>query len=167
MKTALMCLLLTSCAALPPKVPGSNNCGMLIGGDFDTHGPSGLTFEVLADRLDAALDATTFTTAPALMDMTENCEALVGYKVYSKKEWSWPDPYGRGFNVGGLTWCNTKTMVVGTPESGNWRKSSLVHELIHGMQKCAAEQPPDIGKDVDHADWIRHGIYAAIEGTKK
>lgn len=167
MRTLALMLLLPACAAIPPSEPGSNNCGMRVGGDFDTRGPTDLTPEILADRLDAALNAASLTTDFHLMYAEDNCRRLVGYTVYTKPMYGWKDPYDRGFSVSGLTWCSSKTIVVGTPGDKNWNRSSLVHEIFHGMQNCQPPQPPDVGNDTDHANWIRDGIFDAIEGTKQ
>lgn len=167
MKHLILLACFAGCAAIPPTHPGSNNCGMRTGGDYKTHGPSWLTFEILADRLDAALDAASFTTDTNLMYAEESCRRLVGFTVYTRPERSWPDPYGRGFNVAGLTWCDSRTIHIGTPEDGKWKHSVLVHELFHGMQNCKAPGPPDLGGDTDHANWFRDGIYDAIERAQK
>jgi hypothetical protein len=97
----------------------------------------------------------------------DNCRSLVGYKVFTKSVFSWPDPEGRDFKVAGITYCWAKTIVVGTPATGNWNKSALVHEFFHAMQNCKADFPPDIGTDESHAGWYRYGIFEAIERVTK
>lgn len=162
----LLLLTCASCAGVPPGKPGGNNCGLIAAGDLDTRQPVAGLAAILADRLDAALDATTFTTDPSFLDMTQNCQRLVGYRVFVRAVPDWEDQYGRPFRVAGTTSCWTKTIIVGTPVSGNWRDSAIVHELFHAMQECEAIQPPDIGNDTAHAGWIRFGTYDAIERTR-
>lgn len=163
---AMLSVALLGCAGIPPGRPDGNNCGLIAAGNLDTRQPVEGLAAILADRLDAALDATTFSTDPSFLDMTENCQNLVGYRVFVRDVPDWQDEYGRDFRVAGTTSCWTKTIIVGTPESGNWRHSAIVHELFHAMQKCEAIQPPDVGNDTAHAGWIRFGTYDAIERTR-
>lgn len=159
------------CAGIPPRAPGSNNCGMILKGS--AKGPetaSTLTGDELADRLDAALYVAEFTTDPRLMDRIANCQALVGYRVQTMPTRSWPDPWGRTWdngmtqNVGGLTDCVNKLITIGTPGDGNWKSSGLVHEIFHAMQNCEPMPPKAEADDDDqHAGWTRFGIYTAIE----
>jgi hypothetical protein len=165
-KILLFALLTLSCAGVPPGRPDGNNCGLIAAGNFDTRLPMEGLAAILADRLDAALDATTFTTDPSYLDMTENCQRLVGYRVWVRSAPDWEDDWGRGFRVAGTTSCWTKIIMVGTPASGNWRDSAIVHELFHAMQECEAIQPPDIGNDTAHAGWVRYGTFDAIERTR-
>lgn len=161
------------CAGIPPKVPGSNNCGMiLMGSAKGPETPSLLTGDALAERLDAALYVAEFTTDPRLMDRIANCQALVGYRVQTMPTRSWPDPWGRTWdngttqNVGGLTDCVNKLITIGTPGDGNWKSSGLVHEIFHAMQNCEPMPPKAEADDDDqHAGWTRFGIYQAIEDS--
>lgn len=162
----LLPLLALSCAGVPPGKPDGNNCGLVAAGDYDTHVPVPELASVLEDRLLAALDATTFTTDPGLLDMTQNCQRLMGYRVFVRSVEDWDDPWGRGFRVAGLTYCGSRTIVIGTPADRDWKKSGLVHELFHAFQNCEAPQPPDVGNDTAHAGWVRYGIFDAIERTR-
>ena len=150
-----------SCAGVSPGKPQSNDCGIRI---VEGGNKAGLTPETLSNRLGAFLDAMTLTTEPRFLDVTEVCQRLVGYRVYTREENHWIDPWGR--SIAGYTSCINKVIMVGSPALGDWRRSSLVHEMFHAAQLCSPEKPPvDEGTDEDHADWFRKGIFDAIQRT--
>jgi len=162
----LVLLCLAGCASIPPT-SGSNHCGMLAMGNYDGwHKSSLLTWATLQDATDRALDATTMVTDPRLFDIIENCKALGGYRVFTRDAPDWEDDYGRGFRTAGYTFCPSKVIVIGTPASGDFRESSLIHEMFHAMQNCVAEQPPDVGADTIHAGWVRYNIFQAIDAVR-
>lgn len=166
-----LALALASCAAATPP---ANTCGVRLGGDAEHPGPGTLTYPELQSRLDAAFDATTTTTDPRLMDILELCYAMQGWMVLTRSAPSFADPYGRTIDghallISGFTECRTKTITVGTPADGGWAsspQSSLVHELLHAFQGCEAIQPPDLGHDADHANWLRDHLFDSIERVR-
>ena len=158
---ALVTLLLTSCGAHYAQT----NCGISVAGDYDDRfGESWLTPELLQVGVDKAIAATASTTDYTLMDQTENCKAMQGYNVYTKKT-VYFENFGR--RVAGFTNCFTKIIVINTPEVLRVENSPLVHELFHVMQRCSARPPVDKGLDEDHANWYRDGIVWAIEDAKQ
>lgn len=180
MRRALLsaCLLLTThCATISPD--GKSNCGITPAGDFDDRfGKSTLDQDTLNHLVDQALDAATFTTDWRFNDQLGNCQKLWGWRVYTKPFWNYTiktsdTPTGPLVDtlVSGHTMCSQKLIVVGTPNitfEGHtvWRASSVVHEIFHALQDCASPQPIDSGTDYYHSNWVRDGIYNAIEYEK-
>ncbi|UOF79743.1 hypothetical protein [Caudoviricetes sp.] len=162
----LTLLMFMSCAGVPPGRPQSNDCGIRI---VEGANRAKLMGETLAERLGRMLDVMTLTTDYRLMEPLDVCQKMVGYRIYTREENNWQDPYGRTngdghpLTVAGLTSCINKTIEIGAPPLGDWNKSSLVHELFHVAQGCEALQPATGGKDADHANWSRDGIDDAIE----
>ena len=160
----LLLLCLTACAGTLP--PPSGSCGVRAAGNIDSRFTSdGLTDEIVEDMVERALDGTTFTTDFRLNDQTENCRNLQGYNVYTKPPGAFQLLTSKGAIewVLGYTTCWQKLIVVSAPENKMWRRSALVHELIHAIQKCEAPRPVDPDGDPDHANWHRDNIYGAID----
>ncbi|MDP1824901.1 MAG: hypothetical protein Q8L48_16715 [Archangium sp.] len=132
--------LLIACGPAAHQTP----CGIDVDGS-----PSSLTSEGLQSAVRAALRGATFTTDPALADPAANCKAMEGFTVYTRPT---PTFIDEGEEVFGATRCWRFEVIVGTPESGEWRLSGLVHELFHVMQRCAP----------GHANWERDGIFFGI-----
>lgn len=159
-------VLFLSCAGVPPGKPQSNDCGLTI---VEGGNKAGLTGEILSQRLGVMLDVMTLTTDYRFNEPLDVCQRMVGFRIYTKEENNWPDPYGRKYPdghtlmVAGLTSCINKTIEIGSPPLGDWNKTSLVHELFHVAQGCAALLPATGGMDDDHANWSRDGINDAIE----
>lgn len=158
---------LSSCAAIPPG-EGFQSCDMVAAGDYDDRlAPSGLTREVVNRGVRAALDAATFTTDPRLSDTVENCRKMMGWRAYSKAKQDFLAPWDNKTMISGFSACTGKYMVVGTPTEGDWRDSSLVHELFHVMQECEGTPPEDKGSpSPHHQNWIRDGIFNAIDAQR-
>lgn len=155
-----------SCAGIPPGRPQSNDCGLVI---VEESNRGGLTMDVVSQRLGAFFDVMTLTTDYRLSEPIDVCQRMVGFRIYTRAEAGWVDPWGRTHAdgrpiiVAGLTSCKNRTIEIGRPESGNWSMSSLVHELFHLGQECEALMPATGGMDDDHANWSRDGINDAIE----
>lgn len=163
MRYVSILVLLLNCAGIPPNRPNANNCGLVMAGDFDGNGEGTLTKAILDDRLDAALSSIVFVTDPEIFDIMEQCQKLVGYRIYTKPTRGFTIP-NKPYLISGATWCWNKTIVVGTPDNNDWTKSSIVHEIYHVWQNCnSGDGPPDRLNDTDHANWERYGIYEAIE----
>ncbi|MDP2270914.1 MAG: hypothetical protein Q8K32_09300 [Archangium sp.] len=146
MRLLLLALMVTGCAAAH-ETP----CGIDVGGDRDDpNAPSSLTAAALQSAVRRALDGATFTTDPHLSDSAENCKAMEGFTVYTRAAPSFIDD---GEEVFGATRCWNFEVIMGTPESGDWGQSGLVHELFHVMQRCT---PPR------HENWERDGIFLGI-----
>lgn len=162
MKTALIAaILLSGCGLAHTTV-----CGLRAGGDFFTHEPGFFTPEVMQEAEWAADQAMRKTADPRLYTPGAMCKSLQNISVFSMPTINF-DSYNR--RVSGITQCqntttNTNYIVVGTPADGDWRHSSLVHELVHVAQLCTPRGPnTDPGRDADHANWDADGIQAAIE----
>ncbi len=161
---ALLLLCLTACAGTLP--PPSGSCGVRAAGNIDDRlKDDGLKDSDVEDMVQRALDATTFTTDFRLNDQTENCKALQGFNVYTKPPGAFRTITSDGKNtwVLGYTICWQKLIVVAAPENKLWRRSALIHELIHAIQKCEAPRPTDEGGDPDHANWGRDNIFWSID----
>lgn len=164
----LILLLLASCAGFTPN---PNTCGVTLGGDAEHPGPGTLDYPTLQQLTDAALDASSTATDMRFLEPLDLCYAMQGYRVMTRSTPDFPDPFGRmngdlPLLISGYTECRSKTIVVGTPKDGDWRQSSVVHELFHVFQNCEALQPPDLGNDTDHANWIRDRIFDSIERVR-
>jgi hypothetical protein len=90
---------------------------------------------------------------------------LNGYYVVEKDVQDWFD-HGNGVPVVGLTNCDERTITVAwmAPEYG-----ALTHEMAHALQGCQP-LPPFDDTDFDHwahSNWLRDGIYEAIEAEKE
>lgn len=156
----LIPILFSSCAAIQPSP--SSNCGVVFLGSIDGSKPF-VTAEDTNDMVNAAIDATSFMTDFRFLDKIELCESLIGYRFYVNKDRAWTLADGR--RVAGATYCESKTIVIGTPDSLKWRDSSAVHEFIHAFQKCKTPEPHENG-DEHHGNWIRDNIWNAIEGQR-
>lgn len=158
MRTAILLLALAGCAGTLPPPDGS--CGVWSGGQYTNRlGANELPQPVLEKAVRLALDGASLTTDFRLMDQTENCRMLNGYTVYTR-----PGPWQDGkYNVLGTTTCWAKVIQVAVPASGNWAHSALIHELFHAMQDCKATPPLDPGATEFHENWVRDGIYTAID----
>lgn len=170
MRTALMsaCMLLVSCAAIPPG-EGFQSCDMVAAGDFkDRLATSGLHREDVNRAVRVALDAATLTTDPRLSDTTENCRMLMGFRIYTMPDEDFVYPYDGKTWVGGYTVCLFKYIVVGTPRAPRtWANSAAVHEIFHAMQGCEGLPPADTGvPSTGHENWFRDGIFNAIDWAK-
>lgn len=153
------------CAPLPPG-EGFQSCDMYVAGDIDSRfAKSGLTREELNAAVNRALNAATFTTDIRLMDTVENCSRMRAFRVYTKATPNWVRPID-GLRVSGETDCVTRMITVGTPRNQGWVYSSLVHEIFHVMQECEGTPPADDPKaNRGHENWIRDGIYNAIDAS--
>ena len=155
------------CAGVP-NGDGFYSCDAVAGGDFDTQKPASLDREELNRMVRISLDAATLTTDPRLRDPVENCRKFWGYRVYTKPTENFMAPWDDKFEIGGFTSCTTRIVVVGTPPSGNWNNSALVHEFFHVMQVCEGIPPKDTYSPPDHHEnWYRDGLFAAIEWSRK
>lgn len=178
MRRALLgaCLFWLGCAGVNPD--GTSNCAIIVAGDIDSRfAPSKLDQHTLNQLVNKALDAASLTADWRLNDQTANCQAMVGFRVYTKATWNYSIKLHDGRDgplkdtmVSGHTHCTLKYLVVGTPERDGrvwWNESSLVHELFHVMQGCESPGPIDKGEDFQHSNWARDGLNAAIEEAKK
>jgi hypothetical protein len=139
----------------PPK------CGMELMGSTTTEG-SHLSEHELMRYIRYALEGATQTTDPQLTDVERACSRMAGMRVYTNPNESFAY---EGNHVAGVTNCNARWMMIGTPPSLNWGLSSLTHELFHAMQGCGAALPLDEGTTSAHANWRRDGIFAAISAA--
>lgn len=152
---ALPLLLLTGCG-----VPHQSPCGIDVGGDrLDPQALSSLDSETLQSAVRRALDGATYTTDSRLADPAQNCRAMEGFTVFTRTTPSFMD---EGEELFGATRCWAHEIIVGTPESGQWVFSGLVHELFHVMQRCSTPLPIDDGRDAKHANWNRDLILFGI-----
>jgi hypothetical protein len=169
----LTAIALCRCATINPD--GTSNCGIMVAGDFDDRFAKPTLFQDTLNALvDEALDGATFTTDWRLNDQLGNCQKLWGFRVYTKPTWNYlvktsetPDGPLLDTYVSGHTLCEQKLIVVGTPTvRAGWSKSSLVHEIFHALQDCTTPEPMDKGLDWQHRNWVRDGLYNAIEYEK-
>lgn len=149
MTRALLLLTLASCG--PAR----------LGGDHLTGNPSTLTEETLDRAISAAIEAGDWTTDPRLHGHDEH--TFDGYTIYTRDTFAF-EHYGRA--VLGWCQCATRTMVIGTPASGHWANSALVHEMFHVMQGCQDVHPVDANADTSHGNWWRDGIYSAAASSR-
>jgi hypothetical protein len=148
-------LVLVACGA-----PRTTPCGIQVGGDrVDSSAVSSLTQADLDSAVRRALDGATYTTDPRLADGAENCRAMEGFTVFTRSTPTFTDEAEEDF---GVTRCWASEVVVGTPESGSWELSGLVHELFHVMQRCSTPMPIDVGRDSHHSNWDRDRIIFGI-----
>lgn len=138
------------------------SCGgpVRLGGDFadPAHSNSTLTHADLERVLAVATALGNGTTDSRLHDVS--ADILDGYTVYTMANQVWSLDDGR--RVMGWTSCPTREMVIGTPPSGVWENSALVHELFHVFQECKGLLPVDPELDPAHANWTRDGLFNAI-----
>jgi hypothetical protein len=167
-KLTITLLFLSGCASIPPG-EGFYSCDAIVAGDYDDRfAKSSLTREDLNRGVRVALDAATLTTDIELSDQVRNCRRLMGFRVYTKKEFDFLAPWDNKTSISGYASCQLNMIVVGTPTDGNWRDSSLVHELFHAMQDCSPTPPEDVGlPSPGHDNWIRDGIFSAIEWSRR
>jgi len=85
-------------------------------------------------------------------------DRLNGVKIYVRRTAWWVDLWGR--KIAGMTTCPVNLVEVGY--AYEVYDSALSHEIIHIMQGCYPPQPPTMGTDADHSNWVRDGIYNAI-----
>ena len=155
MRTLVLLLFVTGCG-----VAHETPCGIDVGGDRDNPATaSTLTPDLLQRAVRRALNGATFTTDPRLSDPVENCRAMEGFTVYTKQAPTFVDD---GEEIFGVTRCWKSEIIVGTPESGSWQFSGLVHELFHVMQRCRTPLPIDSGRDAHHSNWDRDLIFYGI-----
>lgn len=89
-----------------------------------------------------------------------NRERLRGYVVTRRDIYSWEDPYKRPLKedptkimwVGGLTWCPSKRIEVGTGDT------AFPHEILHALENCS---------DPEHSQWKEKGYEKLIEEAAK
>ena len=163
---ATVLILFSSCAGTS-SIGFKSNCGIMLAGDIqDRFGDSWLTVQDLQQATFSAIRQASLVTDFVFMDQTENCRSMQGYRVYTHA--------GQLFDLDGRTVyaytnCQLKMMVIGTPKDGNWKNSSIVHEMYHVMQECHAKMPVDEHRflderdNQDHANWKRDGIWQAID----
>lgn len=131
MKTLLLALsLLAGCATTPAEPLCTTRCGIQVMGAIDGGWPDGWD----CARVQAVEDATTVDLARYVRSdarFADVCSRVRGYDL-----WLHPDmnfDYN-GATVNGLTFCDTKTMVVGA--NPLLFRSSLPHEMSHAVQNC-------------------------------
>jgi hypothetical protein len=143
------------------------SCGgpIRLGGDYadPSHSNSTLTHADLERVIAVATALGNGTADSRLHDVSE--DRLDGYTVFTMASHVWTLDDGR--RVMGWTSCQTRTIVVGTPPSGVWENSALVHELFHAFQGCDGILPCDAELDPTHANWTRDGLFAAILAARR
>lgn len=85
---------------------------------------------------------------------------LKGYVVVQKEIYNWEDPYKRPdptdptkiMWVGGLTWCPSKYIEIGTG------KEAFPHEIVHALENCVGGGGTDV-----HKGWEESGTYKLID----
>lgn len=152
---ALIAVGLTACGPIP-----DTPCGMVLDGYLD----GWLTAEdlrVAETELMGALPSV--STDPRISDPKVSCEWLDGLRVIPWNSTHWVDQWGR--DVWGLAYPNRNLLTqqhlpggvidVGKPTTGNnWRKTSLIHEILHILQgsipaaPCAPNDDPHCGWDL-------------------
>jgi hypothetical protein len=147
--------------------PGySNNCNMLIG---SAHAnwlePSLFGDDTLQDALTTSLEALSAALDPRLQDPDAVCNRLSGYTLRTHTPQNWIDSWGR--DISGETYCRARVIVVGVNPGQDWRETALAHELVHAGQQCNSPAPIDPGLDESHANWLRDGIYSALEVSNR
>lgn len=137
------------------------SCGeVALGGDYDdpAHQVSTLTHEDLDRVLALAIELGNGTSDSRLHGRDPS--VLNGWTVYTMSTHVWTLDDGR--KVSGWASCPTREMVIGTPPSGVWENSSLVHELFHVFQGCHGSAVVDPECDESHGNWARDGLFRAI-----
>lgn len=159
-------LLISSCASVSAE--GFYSCDAVRAGDIDSRfTPSRLWQPAVIDAVRRALDAATFTTDYRLHDTLENCRKLIGLRIYTKSTPNWIRD-SDGLRVSGEANCQLNMVTIGTPEDGDFHDSALVHELFHVMQGCEGTPPADDPAYAPgHENWIRDGIFNAIDAARK
>lgn len=140
------------------------SCGgpISVAGDhLDPSAPSTLTQADLDRVVALAIKLGNGTSDSRLHDVDPS--VLDGYRVHTMPVHVWTLDDGR--KVSGWTSCPTRTIVIGTPPSGVWEYSSLVHELFHAIEGCPRTVPVDEGCDEHHGNWVRDGLYAATRAA--
>lgn len=146
-----------------------NNCGLVADGTTsDPNETSWVTEDVLNKATFRALNVAESSTDQGLQDRKRNCEKLQGVRIVTNPEYAFKTAW-YDFKVAGITYCFSlsRYVVVGTPYSHDWRKSSLIHELIHVMQGCSSPPPTDPGLLPMHSNWDRDGINSGVEAAAR
>ena len=91
-----------------------------------------------------------------------SCARLNSWKVFVQPVETWRDEYWR--DVGGLTYCVSKTIYVGSQRPLN---GSLCHEMAHAIQECQPNFDASCEEDDYHKCWKRDGIFKAIDECYK
>lgn len=155
MRSLIPALFLLSCAPLT----GDRICGLVPAGGTERWSTGWVTYELLDNILPFVFESFKSTKDPRLNDPSRFCRALSG-TVFKSTAHPYFDSWGR--KVTGVSVCWNWYALVATPESGRWQDSSLVHELAHVGQACAARLPTEDLRDVDHSNWDTDGIEGAI-----
>lgn len=116
--------------------------------------------------------------------LAHSCEdyRAVEWALLQRIEGVFPDACRSWNGVEAVTYPGEYTLVDGDKQMGGWTTcdgrihfhrdhprawdTGFGHELIHVAQRCNASLPVDEGRDVDHADWTRLGLYRALANMK-
>lgn len=164
---ALLVLTATGCSE--GAVLCQTSCGLKLAGPVpyrteEFRGEAWWTCEQFERAEEIALDTYAVLAGPHDDRFNDGCGLIRGYTVVVMPEWDWKAPDGE--EVSGLTYCDSKTILVNEAPP---MSSSLTHEMGHAIQGCAPKGPMparDGGTDtqyqnlLDHANWDRDGLYA-------
>lgn len=84
---------------------------------------------------------------------------MLGFSIVHMDAGTWEDV---GREVSGLTRCDLRVMIIGNQPV---TKGALAHEYVHALQNCDP-MPPIDDSDPYHSNWVRDGIYDAIEKVR-
>ena len=131
-------------------------------GPFPDAGPSQFSAEDFARAEFVVMDSF-YRDDLFKLSYEQICRSVSGWRLYSSNYSAWIDPEGRG--VMGLTACWYAAMQIGADRFG-W--NSYPHELAHVLQNCDPPPgtPDDYGTDARHSNWVRDGIYQAIQNAE-
>jgi hypothetical protein len=92
----------------------------------------------------------------------ETCQRVANEGIYVVGANSWKDSGER--SVAGQTFCASGYLYVYKAEPWN---IALPHEMAHVVQGCWPRGPyPTDGGSLEHANWDRDGIHAAVQDVK-
>lgn len=157
----LFLFLLSSCVAQSP-VLCKTNCGVrLHGSPNGSPAPAAWTDCERVQRVETMTLSGLIGTGDSRLNDPAACSWLDGYSVWLADEPCWMDRWGR--HVCGVTFCEFKTIQVGTlPDGGVPEESSLPHEFVHALQQCDATAGGLFSGPVQHENWADAGIFQAI-----
>lgn len=158
----LAVLLMSACG--PVVANNTTRCGLGI-----ENGSNGwFDMAQLQEAEDALLAHIGAVQDSRINDPERTCRLLSYGYVYAKDETDWVDAWGR--QVAGITFCENRLMIIGRGFNGDWRSSSVIHEMTHWVQRCVGSSPnreADYANDDGHRNWHADGIYPMIELTRK
>jgi hypothetical protein len=157
MKKLITIVMLMGCGPNGPQPICVTGCGMGFYGTYPDQEETWSCQDLTRAETRWIDTFTEFVKDPRFSTPDAMCSIFAGWQL-----WTYPNAQSwinrNGESVAGQTLCDYGVVQVGTDTIS---KSAYAHELVHIIQGCEGTAPYE--KDVVHSNWVKDGIYHAID----